>query len=867
MRDAETATVRLADYTPPPYLIDEIALVFSLDADATLVAARSHVRRTHDAPAALVLQGERLDLRSIAIDGEALDASKYRIEPGQLVIDAPPASFRLDIVTRINPAANTHLEGLYMSGGRFCTQCEAEGFRAITFALDRPDVLARYAVRIEADKAACPTLLSNGNLSESGDMEDGRHYAVWVDPHPKPSYLFALCAGRYESIHDEFTTKSGRKVALGIYVDPGDAERAHYAMGALKRAMKWDEDKFQREYDLDRFNIVAVRDFNFGAMENKGLNIFNSSLILADAETATDADFEAIEAVVGHEYFHNWTGNRITCRDWFQLCLKEGLTVYREQEFAADQRSRPVQRIKDVKRLRARQFGEDAGPLAHPVRPSSYQKIDNFYTATVYEKGGEVIRMLKRIIGEDAFVRGMQLYFERRDGTASTVEDFIACFAEASGRDLSHFMGWYDQAGTPALKTHGAYTPDAGAYALTVTQRTAPTPGQKDKKALPIPLNVSFIAPDGARIAAKLNGDTIARIEHTLVLDGAERTFHFTGVQEPPIPAVLRGFSAPVTLDDGLDARSRLAQMAHDPDPFTRWEAGQTIARALMLGASEASPADLAHALGRELDRAQQDPAFAALALRLPDLSELILAAPSPNPEALHRAREGLRVVLATALRDRLEPIARAQGETPFSPSADAAGRRALKSGALDLLAALGPDLGHVFVSAFEDARSMTESVAALEALGASESRAFDDALAQFYDRWRANPLVIDKWFAIQAASPRADALARAEKLRAHRDFSTRNPNRVRALAAAFAMRNPRAFHGADGGGYRFIAGLAGDIDPLNPALAARLLTPFESWRRFDSQTQAHARAALEGLAALPDLSKNTREMVERTLA
>jgi len=867
MRDAETATVHLLEYKPPAYLIDEIALVFSLDPSATIVAARSHVRREVDEPAPLILQGERLDLQSIAIDGAPLDTSQYRIEPGQLVIDHPPASFRLDIVTRINPAANTHLEGLYMSGGRFCTQCEAEGFRAITFALDRPDVLARYAVRIEADKDAHPTLLSNGNLTERGDMEGGRHYAVWVDPHPKPSYLFALVAGAFDSIHDEFVTRSGRKVALGIYVDPGDAGRARYAMDALKRAMKWDEDVFQREYDLDVFNIVAVRDFNFGAMENKGLNIFNSSLILADAETATDADFEAIEAVVGHEYFHNWTGNRITCRDWFQLCLKEGLTVFREQEFSADQRSRAVQRIKDVKRLRARQFGEDAGPLAHPVRPQQYQKIDNFYTATVYEKGGEVIRMLKRIVGEEAFARGMQLYFERRDGTASTVEDFIACFEDASGKELGQFLRWYDQAGTPRLTVSGAYDAAAKTYELAVAQHTPPTPGQSDKAPVPIPLDVSFIASDGAVIAAKTEGEPIAKVAHALVLDERQRTFRFEGVVERPIPAVLRGFCAPVTLQDHLTVRERLTQMAHDPDPFTRWEAGQTIARNLMLGNGEASAQDLAAALGRELDRAQEDPAFAALALRLPDLSELILAAPQPDPEALYAARENLRRTVATALRDRLEPIARAQSETPFSPSAEAAGRRALKSAALDLLASLGAAHSEILTEAFDSAKSMTETVAALEALGASGAASFDDALALFYDKWRANALVIDKWFAIQAASPRDDALARAENLRRHADFNIRNPNRVRSLAAAFAMRNPRAFHRATGGGYRFLISLAEEIDPQNPALAARLLTPFESWKRFDSARQAHARAALERLAALPNLSKNTREVVERTLA
>ncbi|HYD89206.1 MAG TPA: aminopeptidase N [Vitreimonas sp.] len=867
MRDAETVTVRLADYQPPAYLIDEIALVFSLEPEQTLVAASSHVRRTSDASAPLELNGERLELQSVAIDGELLDQSRYSVEPGKLVILDPPASFRLDIVTRISPATNTHLEGLYMSGGRFCTQCEAEGFRAITYYLDRPDVLARFAVRIEADKTAYPTLLANGNLVESGDMEGGRHFAVWVDPHPKPAYLFALCAGKYESIHDSFSTRSGRNVALGIYVDPGDSARARYAMDALKRAMKWDEEAFQREYDLDVFNIVAVRDFNFGAMENKGLNIFNSSLILADAETATDADFEAIEAVVGHEYFHNWTGNRITCRDWFQLCLKEGLTVYREQEFSADQRSRPVQRIKDVKRLRGRQFGEDAGPLAHPVRPSSYQKIDNFYTATVYEKGGEVIRMLKRIIGADAFDRGMQLYFERRDGTASTVEDFVGCFEEAAGRKLDDFMRWYEQAGTPALQVRGVYDAKAKAYELSVSQRTPPTPGQSVKQPAPIPLEIGFIAPDGAIIASKLEGDTISRIKHHVVLDEADTKLRFSDVTEEPIPSVLRGFSAPVTLDDGLSVDQRLAQMAHDPDAFTRWEAGQSIARAILLGeAKDAAPA-LARALGRELDRAQEDPAFAALALRLPDLNELILASPAPDPEQLYAAREKLRSTVAETLRERLEPIARAPSETPFSPGAEAAGRRALKAAALDLLASLGPQQTETFTAAFDQAHSMTETIAALEALGASGSQSFDDALSRFYDRWKENPLVIDKWFAVQASSPRGDALARAERLRQHPDFNLKNPNRVRSLAAAFAMRNPRAFHAADGGGYRFLAALAEQIDPLNPALAARLLTPFESWKRFDAGRQAHAKAALEQLARLPNLSKNTREMVERTLA
>jgi|CXWL01.1.fsa_nt_gi aminopeptidase N len=868
MRDADAKTIKLSEYRPPDYLIDEIALVFSLDPNATLVAARSQVRRVGDASAPLVLHGERLDLQSISIDGETLTREQYRLEPGLLVIPHPPAAFRLDIVTRIAPAANTALEGLYMSAGRFCTQCEAEGFRAITYALDRPDVLARYAVRVEADKAAYPTLLSNGNLVESGEMEGGKHFAVWVDPHPKPSYLFALVAGRYDAIHDTFVTKSGREVKLAVYVDPGDAQRALYAMDSLKRSMKWDEDVFAREYDLDIFNIVAVRDFNFGAMENKSLNVFNSSLVLADSDTATDGDYEAIEAVVGHEYFHNWTGNRITCRDWFQLCLKEGLTVFREQEFSADQRSRPVQRIKDVKRLRARQFAEDAGPLAHPVRPSSYQKIDNFYTATVYEKGGEVIRMLKRLIGDDAFARGMQLYFERRDGTASTVEDFIGCFEEASGRSLAGFMTWYDQAGTPAVKARGIYDAAARTYHLTVSQRTAPTSGQAEKKPLPIPLRIGLIAADGAALSSVLEGQSVGHAEHDVVLDHAQATFRFSDVQQEPIPALLRGFSAPVVLDDGLSVAQRLAQMAHDPDPFTRWEAGQSIAREMMLGHASGTPRSaLVSALGRELDRAQEDPAFAALALKLPDLNELILATTSPNPDALHEAREGLRAEIASNLRERLKPLALAKSETPFSPSADAAGRRALKGAALDLLSALGVEAADTIERAFDEAGSMAESMAALDALGATGAGAFDGALERFYARWRDNPLVIDKWFAVQAASSRDDAIARAERLRAHPDFELRNPNRVRALGAAFAMRNPRAFHAVDGSGYRFLAALARDIDAINPALAARLLTPFEAWRRFDATRQSHARAELEKLAALPDLSKNAREMVERTLA
>ncbi len=872
MRDDAAAAIRLSDYRPCDYVIDEIALVFELEPSATQVRATSTVKRTAGEARPLILDGAALTLKRIAIDGAALSADAYTIEPERLIIHAPPAAFTLEIDTQINPAANTALEGLYVSGGRFCTQCEAEGFRKITYALDRPDALSRYTVRIEADKQRYPTLLSNGDPTEAGDMSGGRHFAVWRDPHPKPCYLFALVAGAFDSIEDTFTTTSGRKVTLGVHVDDGEAPRARYAMGALKRSMAWDERVFQREYDLDVFNIVAVRDFNFGAMENKGLNIFNAAYVLADPETATDADFEAIEGVVAHEYFHNWTGNRITLRDWFQLCLKEGLTVYRDQEFSADERSRAVKRIKDVKTLRARQFPEDGGPLAHPARPSQYVKIDNFYTATVYEKGAEIIRVLKALIGDDAFARGMQLYFTRCDGTAATLEEFVACFAETSGRDLSQFMQWYGQAGTPRVVARGAYDAAAQTYTLTLSQSTPPTPGQTDKGALPIPLTVGFVNTNGIELAARLAGDQVAQVEHRIVLDRASHSFVFDHMPLAPTPALLRGFCAPVILDDGLDVDARLAQMTHDPDAFTRWEAGQKLMREAIFAAERGKPETgpdldrLAAALGRELDRAQEDAAFAALALRAPDLADLLQHTETPDPERLHAARDSVRRHIATALAARLESIAEARSETPFSPDATQAGTRALKTVALDLLASLGEAQAPRIAAAFDTAGNMTERMGALEALGQIDGDAFDTALAAFIDRWRDSPLVVDKWFSVQAAAPRADAAQRVRKLKAHPLFTIRNPNRARALIAAFAMRNLRAFHAADGSGYAFLAEGVQEADTLNPALAARLLTPFESWRRFDAERQAKARTVLEQLAATSTLSKNAQEMVARTL-
>jgi aminopeptidase N len=875
MRDEAPRPVRLADYAPCDWSVEEISLTFELDADTTRVRAKSTVRRLGDHQRPLALDGVHLELERIAINGAPLDADTYGVEPERLIVHAPPDRFTLEIDTLIHPAANTALEGLYVSAGRFCTQCEPEGFRKITYAQDRPDSLSRYTVRIEAEKARFPLLLSNGDPIEAGDLGGGRHYAVWRDPHLKPSYLFALVAGAFDSVEANFVTMSGKTVRLGVHVDPGDAPRAAYALDALQRAMKWDEEVFQREYDLAAFNIVAVRDFNFGAMENKGLNIFNSSYVLADSETATDGDYEAIESVVAHEYFHNWTGNRITLRDWFQLCLKEGLTVYRDEEFSADQRSRPVQRIKDVRRLRARQFPEDAGPLAHPVRPQSFLKIDNFYTATVYEKGAEVIRLLKNIIGAEAFAKGMQVYFARCDGTAATVEDFVACFEEASGRDLRALMTWYNQAGTPRVKATGRYDAGAKTYELTVSQTIPSAPGQAEKAPAPIALRVGLISADGAILAPRLKGAHIAHEEHILELTQREQSWTFEGVALRPIPALLRGFSAPVIVDETLSDADRLAQMAHEPDPYTRWESGQVLARAAILdrvaarqNAVKSRPTpEFIDALSREIDRAQQDQAFAALALRMPDLAELIQIADAPDPDLLFEGREDLRREIATALLGKLEPIAARPSEANFSADAGAAGRRALKGAALDLLAALGTQAVDVLLRAFEGARTMTEQMAALDALGASGAPQFDEALAVFHKKWSGSPLVMDKWFAAQAAAPRPDSLQRVEALRRHPDFDIRNPNRVRSLAMSFATRNLRAFHAKDGSGYRFLAGLAGEVDPLNPALSSRLLGPFESWRRFDAERQAHATGALRALLARPELSKNAQDIISRTLS
>jgi aminopeptidase N len=874
MRTETPQPIRLSDYRPPAFLIDQVFLDFRLEPDATRVKARLSIRRNGEHAEPLRLDGVRLKPVSFAVDGRALAEGEYALTAEDMTIAAVPDAFTLETEVEIDPEGNRALEGLYMSAGRFCSQCEAEGFRKITWFADRPDVLSRFTVRIEADKAAFPRLLSNGNLTETGDLDDGRHFAVWNDPFPKPCYLFALVAGELDELADSFVTMSGRTVALRIFVDTGMAARAAYAMDALKRSMKWDEEAFGREYDLDLFMIVAVRDFNFGAMENKGLNIFNASLLLADPETATDFDYERIEGVVAHEYFHNWTGDRITCRDWFQLCLKEGLTVFRDQAFSADQRGHAVQRIKEVKALRARQFPEDGGPMAHPVRPSSYLKIDNFYTATIYEKGAEVIRMLKILIGDDAFRAGMDLYFERWDGQATTVEAFIACFAQSAGRNLDDFFAWYEQAGTPHLSLEARYDAAAQALDLTLTQATAPTPGQPDKRPLPTPVVIGLLDEDGRPQAFRLPGADQPGQEGLIVLETASRMVRLEGVARPPVLSALRGFSAPVRLTTDAPPKDRYVLLAADPDLFNRWEAGQDLARGLILARAAGAPDEVgeeryAAAVGRALADQSAEPAFKALILALPSEADLAQAMDPVDPAALHEAREALRARLAVHLGDDLRRLHGGLQEAgEFSTDAVSAGRRALHNAALELLTAdphaenLARAQGH-----FDAAANMTDAMGGLSALMLIGGEAFEAALDAFYARWKHEPLVIDKWFAVQARSPAEDVLGRVLGLTAHPAFDPKNPNRLRALVQSFASGNPFRFHDPSGAGYRFLADQILAVDGFNPMTAARLIEPLGAWRRYEPALGALMREQLQRIADTPDLSKNVFEMASRALA
>ena len=871
--------IHLSDYRPPDWLVDRVELDFRLGEDGSEVAARLELRRNPaaDAGAPLVLDGQELELLGVKLDGEPLGANRYRVDDDHLTVHELPDACRLETRVRIHPERNTALEGLYLSGGNFCTQCEPEGFRKITYFPDRPDVMTRYRVRIEADRERCPVLLANGNRIGQGELEGGRHFALWEDPFAKPSYLFALVAGRLGKLADSFTTASGRRVALEIYAEPNEVAKCQHAMASLKKAMQWDQDRFGLEYDLDVFMIVAVSDFNFGAMENKGLNIFNTKYVLAQPASATDADYLGIETVIAHEYFHNWTGNRVTCRDWFQLSLKEGLTVFRDQEFTSDLHSRAVKRIADVRRLRAMQFLEDAGPLAHPVRPQSYVEINNFYTATVYEKGAEVIRMLHTLIGEDAFQRGLRIYFARHDGQAVTCEDFVAAMAEAAGRDLDQFRRWYSQAGTPRLEVRGEYDPATRRYILTTAQSTPPTPGQPEKAPLHIPLAVALLDGDGREMPLRLDGEADAGPRsRVLELRRAEERFTFIELPEAPTPSLLRGFSAPVILaGDDDDARLRF-RMARDRDAFVRWEAGQSYALKLMLGLIEARrhgreltlDDGLATAFAETLDAPDLDPAFVAQALALPSESYIGEQMAEIDVDGIHAVREDLRAALGRRLGARFAALYDAlASDEPYRFEAGQVGRRALRNQALAYLMAAGGAEGRkLCLAQLATADNMTDTMAALGLVAESDLPERSAALARFYERWRDDPLVIDKWFALQASAQRPDAVEVVAGLLGHPAFTLANPNRVRALIGVFAMANPTGFHRPDGAGYRLLADRVLEIDPRNPQVASRLAQSFGRWRRYDRSRQAQMRAELERILAAPRLSRDVFEIASKSL-
>ena len=880
MRTEDPRPIRLSEYRPPDWLVETVDLDVKLHPTQTPVRATLKLKPNPaaGAPAPLTFDGDGLTLVSLKIDGEKLAPDRYLATPDGLTIAQPPhRPFTLEIETLVDPQANTALSGLYRSSGTWCTQCEAEGFRRITYFPDRPDVMAIYTTRIEADKTEAPVLLSNGNLREAGDLPGGRHFAVWHDPWPKPAYLFALVGGKLGHIEDRFVTMSGREVTLRIYVEPGKEDRAGYAMDSLKRSMRWDEQTFGREYDLDVFMIVAVSDFNMGAMENKGLNVFNDKYVLASPATATDADFVNIEAIIAHEYFHNWTGNRITCRDWFQLCLKEGLTVYRDQEFTSDQRSRVVARIGDVRGLRAHQFVEDAGPLAHPVRPEAYREINNFYTTTVYEKGAEVVRMIHTLLGAALFRKGMDLYFERHDGEAATIEQFVQCFADASGRDLKQFMRWYSQAGTPEVIASGHYDAKAKTYRLDVAQVIPPTPGQPTKEPMVIPLVTGLVGHDGRDLPLKLaDGRGVER--GVLVLDKPAQSFTFTDVNERPVLSANRNFSAPIKLTANLTSDDLRLLAARDADPFNRWQAVQTLASTLLVGnvarlrANRDTEADegLLEALAAILADAKLEPAFIADALMVPSEADIAREIGRDiDPDAIFRARTSLRTLIGPHLNAALTATYQRLAETgPYSPDAVSAGRRTLKNVCLDLLAATQePHAIGLAAKQYKAADNMTDRMAALSTLSLHDGPERNAALDDFYQRYRDDPLIIDKWFTLQAMTPNPATLDRVRSLIDHPAFSMANPNRVRSLIGGFAQGNQTQFNRADGAGYEFVADRILALDPANPQVAARMTTAFKSWRALEPGRRARAHAALSRIAGAAKLSRDVGDIAQRALA
>jgi aminopeptidase N len=851
------ATIRREDYRPPEWLVPEIALDFALGLDATTVRARLSVTR-NGASQTLRLNGDGIAARAVLVDGAPRD--DWRMDGADLLIDLPGAAHVVEIETALNPAANTQLMGLYASNGMLCTQCEAEGFRRITFFPDRPDVLSVYAVRMSGPKALFPVLLSNGNCTASGDGADGTHWAEWHDPWPKPSYLFALVAGDLVANHDTFTTMSGRTVDLNIWVRDGDQDRTHHAMQALKDSMKWDEAVFGREYDLDLFNIVAVSDFNMGAMENKGLNVFNTRYILADPDTATDMDYDGIEGVVAHEYFHNWSGNRVTCRDWFQLSLKEGFTVLRDQLFSADMGSEPVKRIEDVRVLRSAQFPEDSGPLAHPIRPDAYQEISNFYTATVYNKGAEVIRMMRTLVGPERFRKGCDLYFDRHDGEAATCEDFVKAIEDGAGIDLTRFRLWYSQAGTPKVTARLAH--EGETTTLTLTQDVPATPGQPAKQPMVIPLRLALFD----RKSAKHHGEQLVTLSEPQV------ELKFTGFAERPVLSLNRGFSAPVNVAADTTAADLMFLAAHDDDSFARYEALQQLVvqhLVAVIGSSKADPdgrAGIAQALGAVIADPALDDLMRGELMALPGETYLAEQFEHADPGAIRAKREGLKAYLGSALQEALVALHARASAVPYSLSAEARGARKVKTQALVYLAAGVPALAAELATAqFDAADNMTDRQGATMVLAGLDHPLREAKLAAFYQRFAGNALVIDKWFSIQAASLHPRVLDHVAALAKHPDLTLANPNRARALYMALAG-NLGAFHAADGTGYRLIADLILALDPLNPQTAARFVAPLGRWRRIEPGRAALMRVELERILAAPALSKDTYEQVSKSL-
>jgi len=884
MREATPATVYLKDYTPPEYCVGQVDLTFILDGQDTRVASRLTVQKNRQSPntnAPLVLDGEDLALDVVKLNGQPLKPSQYQVTEESLIIPGAPKVdvFTVDIETRINPQANTALEGLYLSKDMLCTQCEAQGFRKITYFPDRPDVMAKFSVMLIGDRSRYPVLLSNGNLVSVGALKKNRHWVKWEDPFPKPSYLFALVAGQLTAVDDVFTTRSGREVKLQIFVEAHDADKCGHAMQSLKNAMAWDEEVFGREYDLDLYMIVAVSHFNMGAMENKGLNIFNTKFVLARPDTATDADYENVEAVIAHEYFHNWTGNRITCRDWFQLSLKEGLTVFRDQEFTADRHSRAVKRIDDVELLRTRQFAEDAGPLAHPVRPESYMEINNFYTLTVYEKGAEVVRMIHTLLGKERFRKGMDVYFERHDGQAVTCEDFVRAMEDASGVDLAQFRRWHSQAGTPELSVASEYDAQAQSLTLTVKQSCPPTPGQPVKEPLHIPFALGLVGPDGQDCPLQLEGEEEPG-PTTRVLDvkAAQQRFRFVNLAEKPVVSALRGFSAPVRLHVHHSYEELAFLLAHDSDPFNRWDAGQSLASQIILSRVEqliegehpqkADP-HLVEAYRLALAQDWDDLSYLALLLTLPSESYVSALMKTIDPDAVHAALHGVKRELAVALGAELEALYLANHRDESGRlDAEAIGRRSLKNVCLDFLAELDSPHTHALaVRQFREARTMTDQIAALDCIVNSHNPEKPACLEAFYRQWQKEDLVVDKWFALQAACHLPGGLATVRGLLEHPAFDLATPNRVRSVIGAFSQNNPVNFHAADGAGYAFLGDHVIALNSVNPQVASRMVTALTQWRRYDENRQALMRGQLQRIAGTEKISKDVYEVATKSLA